>query len=277
MDGPGAVTLLVIGGGIVGLATAHCFGERFPDRRVVVLEEEDGVGRHQSGHNSGVLHSGIYYEPGSLKASSCRRGKRLMEGFCAQEGIPFETCGKLVVAVDDSELPRLAQLEERARANGVACAAIGPERLREIEPEAAGVRALHVPETGIVDYSAVCARLAQRIVERGGEIVTGAREVEDSDEWTAAMADLAMTLRYSHLSPAHQLEAVQRLTRKPTGTTTGTEPEAEKVAADGDAQRREKAAVERAGDRGRTGDVQLGKLSGSLWGKGFSAAVAERG
>lgn len=172
------MTLLVIGGGIVGLATAQCFAERFPERRVVVLEKEDGVGRHQSGHNSGVLHSGIYYRPGSLKASSCRRGKRMMEKFCAQEGIPFETCGKVVVAVDESELPRLATLEERARANGVACEAIGPERLREIEPEAAGVRALHVPETGIVDYSAVCARLAQRIVERGGEVVTGARALD---------------------------------------------------------------------------------------------------
>ena len=169
------MTLLVIGGGIVGLATAYRFAERFPDRRVVVLEKEDGVARHQSGHNSGVLHSGIYYRPGSLKASNCRRGKRMMEEFCATEGIPFETCGKVVVAVDGSELPRLAKLEERARANGVACEAIGPERLREIEPEAAGVRALHVPETGIVDYSAVCARLARRIVERGGEIVTGAR------------------------------------------------------------------------------------------------------
>jgi L-2-hydroxyglutarate oxidase len=172
------VTLLVIGGGIVGLATAYAFTTRFPDRRVVILEKEDGIARHQSGHNSGVLHSGIYYRPGSLKASNCRRGKQMMEDFCAREGIPFETCGKVVVAVDESELPRLAALAERARANGVTCAAIGPERLRELEPEAAGVRALHVPETGIVDYRAVCARLARRIAERGGEIVTRARALD---------------------------------------------------------------------------------------------------
>ena len=169
------MSLLVIGGGIVGLATAYRFSERFPDRRIVVLEKEKGIARHQSGHNSGVLHSGIYYRPDSLKAANCRRGKRMMEDFCAQEDIPFERCGKVVVAVEESELPRLDDIRERALGNGVACERIGPERLKELEPHATGLAALHVPETGIVDYRAVCERFAQRLRERGGKIVTGAK------------------------------------------------------------------------------------------------------
>src|SRR5262245_39796734 len=142
------MTLLVVGGGIVGLATAYRFSERFPGRRVTVLEKEKSLGSHQSGRNSGVLHSGIYYKPDSLKASNCRRGKKMMEEFCAQERIPFEICGKVVVAVEESELPRLEAIRERALANGVACERIGPQRLRELEPHAAGLAALHVPETG---------------------------------------------------------------------------------------------------------------------------------
>jgi L-2-hydroxyglutarate oxidase len=167
--------LIVIGGGIVGLATAHRFLERFPGKKVVVLEKEPRVGAHQTGHNSGVLHSGIYYKPGSLKAANCIRGKRWMEEFCAQESIPFEICGKVIVAVDASEVPRLENLHERGKANGIACELVGPERLRELEPAAAGVRALHVPGTGIVDYRAVCDRLAQRIADSGGPVVTGAK------------------------------------------------------------------------------------------------------
>jgi len=169
------MTLLVVGGGIVGLATAYRFSERFPDRRIVVLEKEKAIAQHQSGRNSGVLHSGIYYAPDSLKAANCLRGKRMMQHFCTQEQIPFELCGKVVVAVDESELPRLDAIEERARGNGIACQRIGPDRLRELEPHAAGIAALHVPETGIVDYRAVCERFAQKIVERGGKIVTGTK------------------------------------------------------------------------------------------------------
>ena len=169
------MTILVVGGGIVGLATAHAVQDRRQGEEVVVLEKEDGVGRHQTGHNSGVLHSGIYYKPGSLKAQNCRRGKELMEAFCAREKVPFERCGKVVVAVDASEVPRLEAIGERARANGIACDLVSAERLRELEPAAAGIRALHVPGTGIVDYVAVCERLAQRIAERGARIVTGAR------------------------------------------------------------------------------------------------------
>lgn len=165
----------IVGGGIVGLATAYRFTERYPGRRVVVLEKEREVALHQTGRNSGVLHSGIYYKPGSLKAVNCREGKRAMEDFCAREGIAYELCGKVIVALDEAELPALERIYERGEANGVRCEVVGPERLRELEPHAAGIRAIHVPETGIVDYPEVCVRLVQRIREGGGEVVTGAR------------------------------------------------------------------------------------------------------
>jgi L-2-hydroxyglutarate oxidase len=171
------VDLAIIGGGIVGLATAYQFTRAFPGRSVVVLEKEATLAAHQTGRNSGVLHSGIYYKPGSLKATNCRAGKRLMEEFCAAEGVPYEICGKVIVAVDGSELPALERIHERGVANGVRCERIGPERLRELEPYAAGIAALHVPETGIVDYRAVCARLALCITEAGGTILTSARVV----------------------------------------------------------------------------------------------------
>jgi (S)-2-hydroxyglutarate dehydrogenase len=167
--------LVVVGGGIVGLATAYQFGRRIPGRRVIILEKESRLAQHQSGHNSGVVHSGIYYKPGSPRAYNCRAGKRKMEEFCAAEGIAHEVCGKVIVAVDDSELPALARVFERGQANGVQCEMVGPERLRELEPHAAGVRAIHVGETGIVDYRQVCGRLAERIREREGKILTGAR------------------------------------------------------------------------------------------------------
>jgi (S)-2-hydroxyglutarate dehydrogenase len=168
-------SLIVIGGGIVGLATAHRFRERFPGKKVVVLEKEARVGAHQTGHNSGVLHSGIYYKPDSLKALNCIRGKAWMEAFCEREEIPFERCGKVIVAVDASEVPRLEAIAERGRASGIDCDLVGPERLRDLEPSAAGIRALHVPGTGIVDYTVVCERLAQRLVEGGGRVLTGVR------------------------------------------------------------------------------------------------------
>src|SRR4029078_1383121 len=121
------------------------------------------------------IHSGVYYKPGSLKATTCRAGKAALEVFCTAEAIPFEVCGKVIVAVDGAELPALERIHERAVGNGVRCEMIGPERLRELEPHAAGVRALHVPETGIVDYKQVCRRLADRIRERGGQILTRMR------------------------------------------------------------------------------------------------------
>jgi L-2-hydroxyglutarate oxidase len=169
--------LVVVGGGIVGLATAARFAGRRRGARVVVLEKERELAFHQTGRNSGVVHSGIYYKPGSRKAALCRAGKRALEEFCAQHAIRHERCGKVVVAVDASEVPRLDKIEERARANGVACERIGPQRLRELEPHAAGVSALHVPETGIVDYVGVCAALAELVRASGGAVETSARVV----------------------------------------------------------------------------------------------------
>ena len=167
--------ILIIGGGIVGLATAERFGERFPEMRIVVIEKEPEVARHQTGHNSGVLHSGIYYKPGSLKARNCRQGKAMMEAFCERESIPFERCGKVIVALEEAEAGRLQNIFERGQANGVACELIERERLLELEPHAAGVRAIHVPEAGIIDYRRVCLRMAERLRARGGAVVTGAR------------------------------------------------------------------------------------------------------
>ncbi|MFV0445947.1 MAG: L-2-hydroxyglutarate oxidase [Planctomycetaceae bacterium] len=164
----------IIGGGIVGLATAYRLQERFPQRTICVLEKESRVAAHQSSHNSGVLHSGIYYRPGSLRATNCREGKLAMEEFCAREEIAYEVCGKVIVAVDEPEIPRLHKIFERGQANGVRCEMIGPERLRELEPHCRGVQAIHVPEAGIVDYPGVCERLTTRIVERGGTILVNA-------------------------------------------------------------------------------------------------------
>lgn len=165
----------IVGAGIVGLATAYRFQERFPGRSVVILEKEREVAQHQTGHNSGVLHSGIYYRPGSLRAQNCREGKLAMETFCARENIPFQLCGKVIVAVTDDELPRLESIYERGQANGVKCSLIDGERLRELEPHTSGIRAIHVPEAGIVDYRQVCDRLARRVTEAGATIMTSAR------------------------------------------------------------------------------------------------------
>jgi L-2-hydroxyglutarate oxidase len=167
--------LLVIGGGIVGLATAWRFAERFPEKSVTVLEKEAELAAHQTGHNSGVLHSGIYYKPCSLKAANCREGKLAMQAFCAAHSIPFDVCGKVIVAVDASELPLLDKILERGKANGVRCEMIGPERLAELEPHAVGLRAIHVPEAGIIDFRRAATKLAELIVEGGGRIVTSAR------------------------------------------------------------------------------------------------------
>jgi len=171
---PRAADVAIIGGGIVGLATAYQITRMYSGQRVVVLEKEQTLAHHQTGHNSGVLHSGIYYKPGSLKAINCRAGKRAMEEFCAAEGIDYEICGKVIVAVDEGELPALERIYARGQANGVNCALIDRERLAELEPHANGVRAIHVPEAGIVDYRQVCARLAERVRERDGEVVTSA-------------------------------------------------------------------------------------------------------
>jgi (S)-2-hydroxyglutarate dehydrogenase len=164
--------ITVIGGGIVGLATAYRFGEKFPDAYITVLEKENTVGRHQSGNNSGVLHAGIYYKPGSVKAKLAVRGIRQMIQFCQQHAIPYEVCGKLVVASTQEELSRLQDLFERGQQNGLKdLKMLSPEQMKEIEPHVAGVAAIRVPEEGIVDYGRVCAVLAQQV---HGRVVTSA-------------------------------------------------------------------------------------------------------
>jgi (S)-2-hydroxyglutarate dehydrogenase len=167
--------VLIVGGGIVGLSTAYRLTCDFPQRSVTLLEKEPELARHQTGHNSGVLHSGIYYRPGSLRAANCRAGKIAMEQFCAAEGIAYDICGKVIVATSEDELSALNRIFERGQANGVKCEIIDRARLAELEPHAAGIRAIHVPEAGIVDYGAVCQRLAQRISEAGGKIICSAR------------------------------------------------------------------------------------------------------
>jgi L-2-hydroxyglutarate oxidase len=164
----------IIGGGIVGLATAYRLIEQYPDLSVVVLEKEDRIGAHQTSHNSGVIHSGIFYEPGSLKAKNCREGKRTLIEFCEREGIDYEMCGKVVVATDESEVPELDRIQERGRQNGVECTRIGPERLNELEPHVQGVAALEEPGAGIVDYGEVANALSDLIEDRGHSIQTGA-------------------------------------------------------------------------------------------------------
>jgi L-2-hydroxyglutarate oxidase len=167
--------LIIIGGGIVGLATAYRFLERFPGKTVAVLEKEAEIAKHQTGRNSGVMHTGIYYRPGSLKAINCRAGKKAMEEFCTKESIPFDLCGKIIVATEESELPRMEMLLERGPQNGVVCNRITPEQIRELEPHGAGIAGIHVPEAGVVDYARVCRRLAEIIVEHGSRVVTSAK------------------------------------------------------------------------------------------------------
>jgi L-2-hydroxyglutarate oxidase len=167
--------VVVIGGGIVGLATLFRLQQRYPRLRTALLEKEPDVGRHQTGHNSGVLHSGIYYKPGSQKAINCRLGKQAMEAFCREHGIAYETCGKVIVATGEDELPLLERIHERGQQNGVNCQRIGPERLRELEPHATGLAAIHVPEAGIVDYGQVVRQLAHLTRGAGSELVMGAR------------------------------------------------------------------------------------------------------
>jgi len=166
--------IVVVGGGIVGLATAWRLTERFPGARVTVLEKESTVGQHQSRHNSGVLHAGLYYKPGSRKARLAVRGIRQMVEFCQSHSIAHDVCGKVVVAVTADEVPRLQALLDRGTANGLeGLRWLTPEQLREIESHAAGVAAVHVPQEGIADYPAVCRALSDEIRARGGEVITG--------------------------------------------------------------------------------------------------------
>ena len=164
--------VVIIGGGIIGLSTAMQLGRRFAGGlKVAVVEKEQNLANHQTGHNSGVIHSGIYYRPGSQKAQFCVGGARSLKQFCDENEIEYELCGKTIVATDESELPRLDNLYERGVANGVpGLEMIGPERLKEIEPHTFGLRALWSPATGIIDYVQVTEAYASRFQEQGGDI-----------------------------------------------------------------------------------------------------------
>jgi L-2-hydroxyglutarate oxidase LhgO len=167
--------IVIIGGGVVGLGVALEITRRFPDLRLLLLEKEDRVARHQSGHNSGVIHSGVYYKPGSMKARLCVSGAAAMVEFCREHGVAHEVCGKVIVATHADELPRLEELRKRGEANGLAgLRLIGPEELREIEPHATGIQALVVPSTGITDYAKVCEKYSELISARGGTVLTSA-------------------------------------------------------------------------------------------------------
>jgi L-2-hydroxyglutarate oxidase len=175
VNGTSRYDVAVIGGGIVGIATAHALCERVRGS-LVVLEAESKLGGHQSGHNSGVIHSGLYYKPESLKARNCVEGRDLMYRLCEEHGVPHERCGKVVVATREAELPALDELERRGRANGLdGMRRLGPEQIRELEPHVAGIAGLHVPQTGIVDYPRVMEVLADLVRAGGGEFLLGAR------------------------------------------------------------------------------------------------------
>lgn len=206
---------LVIGGGLVGLAAAWALHRRAPERPLVLLEKEAAVGTHQSGRNSGVLHSGIYYRPGSLRARLCRAGAARMAAFCEAEGLPFLRCGKVIVATRPGELPRLAALADRARVHGLEARPLTPEGLAEQEPHAAGLAALLLPATGVVDYPAVARRLQAKleaggVAVRTGHEVTGLREgpegVEVRGRGWSLLADRVITCGGLH---ADRLAALQ--------------------------------------------------------------------
>jgi L-2-hydroxyglutarate oxidase len=171
----------VVGGGIVGLSTVVALGERYPGAGILVLEKEAGWARHQTGHNSGVIHSGIYYKPGSLKARYAKEGGAALVEFCREHGIAHEICGKVIVATEPEELPQIDALHERGLKNGLAVEKIGPAGLKELEPHATGLAAIKVPSAGIVDYVGVAEALARIVEERGGETRLSTR-VEDVRE-----------------------------------------------------------------------------------------------
>jgi L-2-hydroxyglutarate oxidase len=168
--------LTIIGAGILGLATAMKIIEVHPRIKLLILDKEAQVAQHQTGHNSGVIHSGLYYRPGSIKAQSCVSGRKALIEFCDRNGVPYEVCGKIVVATSEAELPRLEELQRRGVANGLqGLEMIGPERLREFEPHASGLKALYVPETGIIDYTKVAEAYSRKIREAGGKIVLSSK------------------------------------------------------------------------------------------------------
>jgi len=169
------VDCAIIGGGIVGLATAVALSRKNPGARIIVLEKEQGLACHQTGRNSGVIHSGIYYKPGSFKARFAREGSRTMVEFCREHGLKHEVCGKVIVATQELELPLLEKLFQRGLENNLAVTRLSPEQVREIEPHVRCLAGIKVTSTGIVDYRVVCAKFAELVRQQGGEVITGAR------------------------------------------------------------------------------------------------------
>lgn len=162
--------IVIIGAGIVGLSTAWQMKNKYPDKRIAVLEKESSVALHQTGHNSGVIHAGVYYAPGSLKAKFCKEGAAATKSFCQQHNIPFEECGKLLVATDELELQRMDALFERCKTNDLEVHYLSQKELNEREPNVVGKGALFVPSTGIVNYKRVCEKLAELLTNQGGDI-----------------------------------------------------------------------------------------------------------
>ena len=165
--------IVIIGGGVVGLATAYHLKQIEPKKSIVVLEKEAVIAAHQTGNNSGVIHSGIYYKPGSLKATNCRKGKLALEKFCKEQGVNYESCGKVIVATSKEEIPTMNKIYDRGKENGVSCKIIDDKELKDFEPHAAGVAAIHVPEAGIINYKNFCSVLAEKIQLSGGKILLG--------------------------------------------------------------------------------------------------------
>ncbi|WP_422358671.1 L-2-hydroxyglutarate oxidase [Reichenbachiella sp.] len=171
--------VIVIGGGIVGLATAWQIKQQSPNLTITILEKESGPAHHQTGNNSGVIHSGLYYKPGSLKATNCIKGYDLMLDFCRKEGVDFDLCGKVVVATDDHEVPYLETLFSRGEQNGLTNLQwLTPEEIKEHEPYVTGVKGIYVPQTGIIDYKEVCQKLESKLVELGVSVFYNEKVVE---------------------------------------------------------------------------------------------------
>ena len=214
MRGARSCDVAVVGGGIVGVATALALARTYR-ASVLLLEKEPRLAAHQTGRNSGVVHSGLYYRPGSLKATLCAEGRAALARFCAEKGLPFERCGKVVVATRPDHLPRLDDLEARGRENGLAgLRRLSPEALRDLEPHAAGIAALHVPETGIVDYGLVTAALGEELRRSGGEILLGAAlsaVVRDGDRHRLATTAGEISCRYVVACAGLQADRVARL------------------------------------------------------------------
>ena len=175
--------IAIVGGGIVGLSTACTLAQRYEGLGIAIFEKEPGIGQHQTGHNSGVIHSGIYYRPGSQRARMAVQGSERMVAFCEEQGIPYDRCGKVIVATEEGQVPALEELLRRGQANGVpGVRMIGPEELRELEPYATGIRAIHVPSAGIVNYSLVAEAYRKLLERAGGEVRTGAKVTAIDEE-----------------------------------------------------------------------------------------------